>query len=184
MRASRVTGVFLAYLVVMGCGLPAFASQGRTAGTEYVRIEGQLQRLEDLNEISDLITSLGRELDNQNWGAFTVIFTPDAKAIFPQRTYDGRPAIMAAGASRHGGWLGTEILITDRAIQLKGNRARVRAKFYSINVSGKNAAGEDQLFEVGGRYEFEVVRTPDGWRISRLAERNVWTRGTLPSWLR
>jgi hypothetical protein len=38
----------------------------------------------------------------------------------------------------------------------------------------------DPLFTVGGFYEADVLRTPDGWRAGRVAIRPVWTKGQPP----
>ncbi|MFE9250227.1 nuclear transport factor 2 family protein [Streptomyces sp. NPDC007088] len=38
----------------------------------------------------------------------------------------------------------------------------------------------DPLFLVGGRFEAELHRTPDGWRFTRLTVRPIWTKGQPP----
>ncbi|MFF3287720.1 nuclear transport factor 2 family protein [Streptomyces sp. NPDC003023] len=40
--------------------------------------------------------------------------------------------------------------------------------------------GPDPLFTVGGRYEADVRRTDDGWRISRVSLDVIWTTGRPP----
>ncbi|WP_432027780.1 nuclear transport factor 2 family protein [Streptomyces sp. 1222.5] len=44
----------------------------------------------------------------------------------------------------------------------------------------RRGSGADPLFTVGGRFEAELRRTPDGWRFSRLVIRPIWTQGQPP----
>ena len=37
--------------------------------------------------------------------------------------------------------------------------------------------GEPTVVEVGGKYHHRMVRTPVGWRSTRLHEELVWKRG-------
>ncbi|MEU7021016.1 nuclear transport factor 2 family protein [Streptomyces sp. NPDC046203] len=44
----------------------------------------------------------------------------------------------------------------------------------------ERGSGADPLFVVGGRFETELRRTPEGWRFTRMAVRPVWTTGQPP----
>jgi hypothetical protein len=44
----------------------------------------------------------------------------------------------------------------------------------------QRGADADPLFTVGGRFEAELRRTPNGWRFSRVAVRPIWTKGQPP----
>ncbi|MGW1024584.1 hypothetical protein ACWD4J_12885 [Streptomyces sp. NPDC002577] len=44
----------------------------------------------------------------------------------------------------------------------------------------ENGTITDALFTVGGRFEADLRRTPDGWRFSRVAVRPIWTEGQPP----
>ncbi|MEV0224221.1 nuclear transport factor 2 family protein [Streptomyces sp. NPDC050704] len=47
----------------------------------------------------------------------------------------------------------------------------------TLRALGEGAA---PLFTVGGRYEADLSRTADGWRISRVSVRVIWTAGQPP----
>ena len=40
--------------------------------------------------------------------------------------------------------------------------------------------GPLHYFFLGGRYDDELVRTPDGWRIAKRVESLLWFQGSLP----
>ncbi|MFG2112467.1 nuclear transport factor 2 family protein [Streptomyces sp. NPDC048718] len=44
----------------------------------------------------------------------------------------------------------------------------------------ERGSGADPLLVVGGRFETELRRTPEGWRFTRMAVRPVWTTGQPP----
>ncbi|WP_110944186.1 nuclear transport factor 2 family protein [Streptomyces niger] len=44
----------------------------------------------------------------------------------------------------------------------------------------RRGPGADPLFTVGGRYDAELRRTDEGWRISRMSVEALWTTGQPP----
>lgn len=38
-----------------------------------------------------------------------------------------------------------------------------------------------EAFTVGGVFDNDLVRTPEGWRVSKTAMRVIWTSGEPPS---
>ncbi|MFQ6326041.1 nuclear transport factor 2 family protein [Nocardia sp. CWNU-33] len=74
--------------------------------------------------------------------------------------------------------------ISNVQIDLAGDRAAVRANAVLAIVPTSTVDGRlapEPLFSSGGAYRFDAVRTPEGWRFSRVETAPVWTTGTLPS---
>ena len=62
------------------------------------------------------------------------------------------------------------------AIDLHGDTAHATAYLTNPMVA-KAPDGTETLWEVGGYYHHDLVRTPDGWRSRRMVDDIVWTRG-------
>ena len=72
----------------------------------------------------------------------------------------------------------THHVITNVLIDLVGDKAMVKANLIATFVHGPDVSGP--LFQLGERYRFEAVRTPDGWRLSHVESKLVWTVGSRP----
>ena len=74
----------------------------------------------------------------------------------------------------------TQHLMANIEVVLDGDRATARTMV--TNPQGAaTREGPPHFFYVGGRYDDEFVRTPDGWRIACRVETLLWFEGSLPS---
>ena len=74
----------------------------------------------------------------------------------------------------------TQHLMSNIDVQLDGDHATAR----TMVTNPQGAATSDgplHFFYVGGRYDDDFVRTPDGWRIANRVETTLWFEGTLPT---
>jgi PhnB protein len=146
-----------------------------THGGNDLQVRAELQNLVDVRDIGELINKLGHELDLKNWQEFSNIFTTDAQGEFPHGTYKTLAEIIDAGVTQGGAWDRTEHMITNTSIKLDGEKATATANFAAFNSPSSQKDKLDAHFDVGGRYTFGVVRTPNGWRISHLKLVYLWT---------
>ena len=143
-----------------------------------------LQDLSDRMEIRDLVTAYTRAVDTRDWDALDVVFTADAVLDY---TSVGGPADSLAVVKP---WIERGLRGFDRyqhvigqvAIELLGSGQRLvgdaRATAYLTNpMVAKAPDGTETLWEVGGYYHHELVRTPDGWRSRRMVDEIIWQRG-------
>jgi hypothetical protein len=64
-------------------------------------------------------------------------------------------------------------------IRLDGDRATARTMM--VNPMGaRTRTGPPHFFYIGGRYDDELVRTANGWRIATRVESLLWFQGSLP----
>jgi hypothetical protein len=71
--------------------------------------------------------------------------------------------------------------ITNTEVVFADDRDSAAAVSYWRSVMGfANSDGTTHLFESGGRYLDDLVRTGDGWRITHRKTAQDWMLGTLP----
>ena len=136
-----------------------------------------LQELSDRQEIADVLTRYTRAIDTRDWDRLDDVFTPDARIDY---TATGGGSGTFAEMKQ---WL-AETLPMFRTYQhtlgqlevtLRGDDATVAAYFHNPMVLAGDSG--ETLWEVGGIYHHELVRTGAGWRSRSLVEELVWKRG-------
>ena len=74
----------------------------------------------------------------------------------------------------------TQHLMSNIDVKLDGDRATARTMV--VNPQGAaTREGPLHYFYVGGRYDDELVRTAEGWKIAKRVETTLWFEGTLPT---
>jgi ketosteroid isomerase-like protein len=132
-----------------------------------------LEELIDRQDITDLVSDLGRRLDERDFEGLRDLFTEDAAVTTPGGTATGHDALVEQARRRHSSDQGIQHVITNVLIDVDGDDARVRA---NLLVSFARTGPDDaQPFLLGEVYRFELRRTADGWRFTRLGSTPVWT---------
>src|SRR5262249_13022058 len=118
----------------------------------------ELKELLDRHEIAGLVDRLGLWLDEKRFDEAPTILTEHATAETPGGTARGIEAVVEQARRSHGEEVGTQHAITNKVIDLEGDRASVGANLLATFFDpGQRSAPRRQL---GERYAFEVVRTP------------------------
>jgi hypothetical protein len=137
-----------------------------------------LQEISDRQEIVDVITRYTRAIDTRSWDDLDDVFSEGA--ILDYSSVGGPVDVLAVAkpwvADGLGGFLRYQHVIGQVSIDLDGDTAKATAYFTNPMVA-RNRDGSENLVEVGGYYHHELVRTPAGWRSSRMVDDNVWMRG-------
>ncbi|MEO3822983.1 nuclear transport factor 2 family protein [Actinomadura sp. B10D3] len=122
--------------------------------------------MDDRQQLSALVSRLGRWLDDKSPGDGRALFTEDAEAHTLGGVSQGVDALVAQARRNH--QVPTQHFITDPLVDVDGDRAEVSANLLVVfaHEGGPRLLGE--------RYELEAARTRDGWRISRVQARAVW----------
>jgi SnoaL-like domain len=135
------------------------------------------QTLSDRLEIDDLLTTYTMAIDSGDWDALDRVFTPEAHIDY---TASGGTAGPFPEVKR---WLAEMLpmfsamqhLIGQKKVEIDGDRAVVRAYFSNPMVMDREDGTKWHL-DIGGVYVHSLVRTPQGWRSSRLVEELLWER--------
>jgi len=135
-----------------------------------------LQAIADKQEITEICYRYGLALDRRDWAALAALFTPDANAFYldmpPARGYQAiedtcRTALAPLSATQH--------LISNVVVRLGGDHAESSCYLQAQHVKAGTAGGDN--FIIAGRYDDQLVRTPDGWRIRERRLQAMWTDG-------
>lgn len=127
----------------------------------------------DRQHIVDLVTSVGRCLDERDFEALRELFTDDATVATPGGTVRGHDALVAQARRRHSHDKGIQHVITNHLVGLDGDQASVRANL--LVAFAADGPEDPQPFLLGEVYRFDVRRTTDGWRIHSLQSTPVWS---------
>jgi hypothetical protein len=138
----------------------------------------ELRELLDHREITQLVDRLGLWLDEKRFDEARSILTEGAMAETPGGTARGLEAVVEQARRNHGEEVGTQHVITNKVIDLEGDRATVGANLIATFFDPERPSAPRR--QLGERYGFEVVRTPDGWRISSVKTTPLWMLGETP----
>jgi hypothetical protein len=136
--------------------------------------------LEDRLAIIELIGRLVLLLDARDWDALEELFT---ETVYNDRTSltGGEPETVGV-AEFVGGWRylmqnldAVHHLVTCHVINLDGDRATCAANMMGTHVLANPSGGP--IWTVGGRHDYQLTRTPDGWRIAGITFTIQWATG-------
>lgn len=137
----------------------------------------ELQELADRYEVQGLMTAYTRAVDTSRWDDLDAIFTADAVLDYASTGGPVGPLSEAKPFIRNlEGFTRWQHMLGQVSIEYAGDRAQATAYMYNPMVS-TGPDGTEHVWEVGGYYHFEAVRTDAGWRLARLVDDIVWTRG-------
>ncbi|MFF7976438.1 nuclear transport factor 2 family protein [Streptomyces sp. NPDC007905] len=150
--------------------------------TQRVELATVMDRL----AVDEMVTEYAVAVDDGDWAAYRGLFTVDGRADY--RSAGG----IEGEAGRVAGWLAGSLelfamrqhLIVNRQVRFgilehdTGDTARVRADYLSpmrFADDGVGGSGAPDLV-CGGRYDFELLRTPEGWRLRSVVVHEMWRR--------
>ena len=139
------------------------------------------QEISDRIEIQDLLTRYCKAIDEKDWDLLDTCFTPDAHV-----DYSSSGGI-AGSYSEAREWLAKALAIfpvtlhsiSNSEVVLDGDAARSRTMVHNP-MGFRNPDGSMHIFTVYAYYVDELVRTPDGWRISQRVEEQALLEGSYP----
>lgn len=132
--------------------------------------------LADRLGIADVLTAYTVAIDTGDWDRLDTVFTEDARIDYSESGGQvGRfPEIKAWLADTLPIFVRRQHQLGQMDVQFDGDTATVAA--YFINPMVYVADGEERMFECGGVYHHDMVRTPAGWRSRKLHEQLIWRR--------
>jgi 3-phenylpropionate/cinnamic acid dioxygenase small subunit len=139
-------------------------------------------RLADRAEILDLMHAYAWAIDDLDLDALDDVFTADAFL-----DYSSNPGGAKGPYPEVRAWLAdvlryfpvTQHLMANTQVTLDGDRATARTMVYNPQGAATRK-GPPHFFYVGARYDDELVRTAEGWKISQRVETFLYMDGTLP----
>ena len=140
-----------------------------------------LQEISDRLEIQDLLARYAFAIDERDWNALDRVFTSDARIDYSET---GGAAGTFAEIKR---WLPIALerfpvfqhMVATTRLMITGDTASSRTILFNPMVH-ENDEGERQTFFIGLWYRDQLVRTPEGWRISERYEEMAWAHNAPP----
>ena len=144
----------------------------------------RVQDLVDQHEIEQLMYRYATGIDTADYELVSSVFTADGEIDYvsiggpkgrwhPEVRDWSEVALAAFPVRKH--------YLTNVVVTYADDRATATSVTYWRSPMGfARADGSIHLFESGGRYLDELVRTGDGWRIAVRVTAQDWMSGTLP----
>jgi hypothetical protein len=139
----------------------------------------RLSALEDRQEITDLLYRYSSAIDERDWDLLRTCFVAEGTADYREfgAATAGVESVVEMCDRVLSGLDASHHMIGNPRITLEGDRATsscyVQAQHFLASKMGANT------LMAGGRYEDELVRTEDGWRIRSRVMFTTWTTGNV-----
>jgi hypothetical protein len=141
-------------------------------------LAGELQALVDRQAIVDVVNRYARCVDTKAWSELDQVFVPGAdcdysplgghRAPFPEIT-EWLDTVLSPFSTQH--------ILSNYDVVIDGDTARTRTY---LQAQHKHIGVEPERHHTfGGVYEDELVRTPDGWRITHRMLFPMWQIGEV-----
>lgn len=119
-------------------------------------------------------------IDTRDWDLLTSVFTDPFEFDYTSHRPGSRGVVtpaqwVAARRLRFGTMKATQHTMTNPRVVVDGDTARCRMYVEAWHVA--EVGGVDDWCTIGGEYHDGLVRTPLGWRISKLQLERRWTVG-------
>jgi hypothetical protein len=151
-----------------------------TGMTDQQPVDAGSRLLADRFEILELTSDMGLLVDARKWDSLEQLFIDPVNVDYTSLN-GGEPQTIAP-AELITGWRqvldhleATQHLIAGQVIVLDGDHATCAANVQGTHVLTNPSGGP--IWTIGGRYDFGLKRTPDGWRIRALTLSVRWATG-------
>ncbi len=129
----------------------------------------------DRMAITDLTISYTWALDQHEFERLREVFLPDATFNVAGVPLSGIDAIIEKVSGSLSPLDDSQHIISNHQIRIDGDTATSRCYLQAQHVRNAADGGPNYIF--AGRYEDELVRTSDGWRIAKRSLVHMWTEG-------
>jgi ketosteroid isomerase-like protein len=132
---------------------------------------------DDREQITELFAQYGRACDTRDWDLLESCFVPDCVVSYAGfgKTHHGYAALEEYLKHALAPLDATQHLFANFVVTVDGDKAWFRCSLQAQHV--KHGAEDGSLYAVGATYEVDLVRTPDGWRITKLHLTPIWASG-------
>ncbi|HEY8546165.1 MAG TPA: nuclear transport factor 2 family protein [Acidimicrobiales bacterium] len=136
-----------------------------------------MSRLDDVHAIEQLLYRYAVAIDTRDLAALDAVFTPDAwldmsvAGTLTPAEYRAKAATVLADLDA------THHLLASPLVEVADDGTTATAHCYYQAQHVRNDCPGGPLLLIGGWIDDELVRTPEGWRITRRRGRAVWFDG-------
>ncbi|WP_228447005.1 nuclear transport factor 2 family protein [Streptomyces paludis] len=139
----------------------------------------RVRALEDGEALRALMIRGWRALDRKDWETWIACWTEDAVLEFgPWDRIRGREAIRATVAKAEAPYPSMQHHILNMHFDIDGDLATGIGYMWFVAVT--TPGGTSTPYAMGGPYDWNFHRTPNGWRLARQRLGVLWTSGEDP----
>lgn len=145
-------------------------------------LEARIQRLEDRDAIIDVVITYAVSIDKADWVAYASTMTDPVHVDFSEA---GLPAadfpldqFIGFAAQGLDGWTARQHISPNHQVALDDtdpDSATCYSYMYAQHYK-KGAPGGD-FYLMRGSYDHHMVRTADGWKITKVVQHISWVEG-------
>jgi len=141
--------------------------------------DSDVMLLTDRAAISDVVIRYARSLDMQDWELCRSCFSDDIEQDYSDFRGEPPASIKADAfvALRREVLTGikTQHLSTNHAVSVEGDSAICISAMVIFRYRRDGAT--DHEFDTHGYYTHSLVRTPEGWKINKVKQTVLWSKG-------
>ena len=112
-------------------------------------------------------------LDRKEWHELDDVFLADATAVLGQRECANLEEIKEMCSTSLGRFDDSQHIAATHQVRIDGDTATCRCYLHAQHI--RHSDDGETHYIVGGRYEDDFVRTPDGWRITHRTLTVMWS---------
>jgi 3-phenylpropionate/cinnamic acid dioxygenase small subunit len=119
---------------------------------------------EDRQDITDVLLRYATGIDRRDWPLFRTVFADDCQLDYGEvGSWKGVDAVTEFMQQAHAMAGHTMHRLTNQVITVDGDTAEARTYVDALIMLGDNTSGVN----AAGFYDDDLVRTDDGWRVTR-----------------
>jgi 3-phenylpropionate/cinnamic acid dioxygenase small subunit len=119
---------------------------------------------EDRQDITDVLLRYATGIDRRDWPLFRTVFADDCELDYGEvGSWKGVDAVTEFMQQAHAMAGHTMHRLTNQVITVDGDSAEARTYVDALIMLGDNISGVN----AAGFYDDDLVRTDDGWRVTR-----------------
>jgi 3-phenylpropionate/cinnamic acid dioxygenase small subunit len=134
----------------------------------------KLQEISDRLEIEQLLVRYCHAVDQRDWDAYRAVYTPDAViddvSAGPSQSVDAMVTFLSRALESV---VVIQHAVSTMLIEIDGETASARTVCHCPVVLDRGGGVTETFFQ-GLWYVDELVRTPEGWKISKRSERDYF----------
>jgi hypothetical protein len=134
-----------------------------------------LQEIRDREEIIGLTITYAWLLDHGPRERLDTVFVEDVTGNYRGARVEGLQTIIEMCNNALDPLTSSQHLVSNQQVKINGDTATCRCYLQAQHTLEGTEDGDNYI--VAGRYEDELIRTPDGWRITHRTLIGDWTDG-------
>ena len=133
------------------------------------------QDIPDKQHIRELQNRYSYAIDSGQYDNLDAMFTSDATYHFVTGSTDNIEALKQTIQEALQPLTSSQHINGNQWAEIEGDRATAGC-YFTVHMY-KEGLADGEHFEMGGRYEDELIRTPDGWRFTSRSITILWSDG-------